>query len=99
MLKVLKLPMKEEVFGYLINLNVILEVGVELKLLKLLKLPMKRKLFGYFMNLNVILEVGVEHPVGKSSHANPNSLEHTVACQLVHLKFSLKMSLKFPLEI
>ena len=87
--------MKGKLFGYLINLNVILEVGVELKLHKLLKLPMKGGVFWLFwnhelvclINLNVILEVGVEHPVGKSSHANPNSLEHTVACQLVHLKF------------
>merc|ERR550519_2642604 len=30
------------------------------------------------------LEVGVEHPVGESTHADPDSLEHTVASQLVH---------------
>merc|ERR1719237_421948 len=30
------------------------------------------------------LEVGVEHPVGESAHADPDSLEHTVASQLVH---------------
>ena len=30
------------------------------------------------------LEVRVEHPVGESTHADPDSLEHTVASQLVH---------------
>merc|ERR1719327_1550327 len=30
------------------------------------------------------LEVGVEHPVGESTHADPDALEHTVASQLVH---------------
>merc|ERR1719357_590224 len=30
------------------------------------------------------LEVRVEHPVGESSHADPNALEHTVTGQLVH---------------
>merc|ERR550519_2845153 len=30
------------------------------------------------------LEVGVEHTVGESTHADPDSLEHTVASQLVH---------------
>ena len=39
------------------------------------------------MNANALPEVRVKHPVGKSPHANPNSLEHTVASQLVHLKF------------
>ena len=31
------------------------------------------------------LEVRVEHPVGESTHANPDSLKHTVASELVHL--------------
>merc|ERR1719367_1342625 len=30
------------------------------------------------------LEVGVEHPVGESTHADPDALQHTVAGQLVH---------------
>merc|ERR1712012_1329278 len=30
------------------------------------------------------LEVRVEHPVGESTHADPDALEHTVASQLVH---------------
>ena len=53
---------------------------------------MKGKLFGYLINLNVILEVGVEHPVGKSSHADPNSLKHTVASQLVHDEWGLHLA-------
>merc|ERR1712012_213266 len=30
------------------------------------------------------LEVRVEHPVGESTHADPDALQHTVASQLVH---------------
>merc|ERR1712240_672182 len=30
------------------------------------------------------LEVGVEHPVGESTHADPDAFQHTVASQLVH---------------
>ena len=39
-----------------------------------------------FSSLRVLphLEVGVEHPVGESTHADPDALEHTVASQLVH---------------
>merc|ERR1719412_272438 len=38
------------------------------------------------------LEVGVEHPVGESAHADPDSLEHTVASQLVHDEWGLHLA-------
>merc|ERR1719347_1978108 len=38
------------------------------------------------------LEVGVQHPVGESTHADPDSLEHTVASQLVHDEWGLHLS-------
>ena len=38
------------------------------------------------------LEVRVEHPVGESTHANPDSLEHAVASQLVHDQGSLHLA-------
>merc|ERR1719516_35705 len=38
------------------------------------------------------LEVGVEHPVGESSHADPDALEHTVTGQLVHDQRGLHLS-------
>merc|ERR1719361_298270 len=38
------------------------------------------------------LEVGVEHPVGESSHADPDALEHTVASQLVHDQWGLHLA-------
>merc|ERR1719412_1025723 len=38
------------------------------------------------------LEVGVQHPVGESAHADPDSLEHTVASQLVHDKRGLHLA-------
>ena len=38
------------------------------------------------------LEVRVEHPVGESSHANPDSLEHAVASQLVHDQGALHLA-------
>merc|ERR1719249_461601 len=38
------------------------------------------------------LEVGVQHPVGESTHADPDSLEHTVASQLVHDEWGLNLS-------
>ena len=31
-----------------------------------------------------LLELGIEHFVGEATHGNPDSLEHTVASQLVH---------------
>ena len=37
------------------------------------------------------LEVGIEHPVGESTHADPDSLEHTVASQLVHNQGALHL--------
>merc|ERR1719412_287017 len=37
-------------------------------------------------------EVGVEHPVGESAHADPDSLEHTVAGQLVHDEWGLHLA-------
>merc|ERR1719327_1468597 len=38
------------------------------------------------------LEVGVEHPVGESTHADPDALEHTVASQLVHDEGGLNLA-------
>ena len=38
------------------------------------------------------LEVRVEHPVGESTHADPDSLEHTVAGQLVHDQWGLNIA-------
>merc|ERR1719291_1624286 len=38
------------------------------------------------------LEVGVEHPVGESAHADPDSLEHTVASQLLHDEWGLHLA-------
>ena len=38
------------------------------------------------------LEVGVEHPVGESTHADPDALEHTVASQLVHDQWGLHLA-------
>merc|ERR1719367_1170702 len=38
------------------------------------------------------LEVGVEHPVGESTHADPDALEHTVASQLVHDEWGLHLA-------
>merc|ERR1711863_53201 len=38
------------------------------------------------------LEVGVEHPVGESTHADPDSLEHTVAGELVHDEWGLHLA-------
>ena len=51
--------MKGKLFGYLINLNVILEVWVELKLHKLhklLKLPMKGRVFWLFWNHELVIQ-------------------------------------------
>ena len=31
-----------------------------------------------------LLELRIEHFVGESTHGNPDSLEHTIASQLVH---------------
>merc|ERR1719394_2211572 len=38
------------------------------------------------------LEVGVEHPVGESTHADPDALEHTIASQLVHDQWGLHLA-------
>merc|ERR1712172_377017 len=38
------------------------------------------------------LEVGVHHPVGESTHADPDSLKHTVASQLVHDEWGLHLA-------
>merc|ERR1719187_1773812 len=38
------------------------------------------------------LEIGVEHPVGESTHADPDALEHTVASQLVHDEGGLNLA-------
>ena len=38
------------------------------------------------------LEVGVEHSVGESTHADPDSLKHTVASQLVHDQRTLHLA-------
>merc|ERR1711971_1309600 len=38
------------------------------------------------------LEVGIHHPVGESAHADPDSLEHTVASQLVHDEWGLHLA-------
>ena len=47
-----------------------------------------------FSSLHVLphLEVGVEHPVGESAHADPDSLKHTVASQLVHDQGALHLA-------
>ena len=39
-----------------------------------------------------LLELGIEHFVGEATHGNPNSLEHTIASQLVHDEWGLHIS-------
>merc|ERR1719367_2431474 len=38
------------------------------------------------------LKVGVGHPVGESTHADPDALQHTVASQLVHDEGGLRLA-------